>query len=185
VNADAAHRLVLRVFFESSGLRRQGLAMPYPDCASDAALNEAHTRLASQLLRAHQHRRGRPIGHGRLPPPRAVRVSIVRASTYLASLAQGVLTPRTRFVGWAATDGGYAVVNGGLLVHWDDNDDGTRVLGPSPPPPAGTATTQRPSTHQAVAAARASKRAAPLSARLSPVSSSQRPRFDGGQASAD
>jgi hypothetical protein len=185
VNADAAHRLVLRVFFESGGLRRQGLAMPYPDGASDAALNEAHTRLAGQLLRAHQHRRGRPIGHGLLPPPRAVRLSIARASTYLAYVAQGVRTPCTRFLGWAATDGGYAVVNGGLLVHWDDNDDGTRVLGPSPPPPAGTATTQRPSTHQAVAAARASKRAAPLSARPSPVSSSQRPRFDGGQASAD
>jgi hypothetical protein len=185
----AAHRLVLRVFFEASGLRKEGLAMPYPDHASDAVLEQAHASLAGQLLRKYTHRPGRPIGYGLLPSSRAVRLSIARASTYLRYVLMGVRTPRTRFVGWVARDSGYRIVDGVLRLHWDDDEDGAPVEGPEPrarttassataTSAARTRTRHGPTGNDTPATARATKRTAPLSARPSPVSALQRPRLE-------
>jgi hypothetical protein len=85
------------------------------------------------------------------------RLSVGRAALYHQYI-KSVLAPDTPFIGWTQPGGGFALVEGVLLLHWDCADD-RKVLGPK----------------RALEAALKTKRSRqPLSAVPSPLSSAQR-----------
>jgi hypothetical protein len=71
------------------------------------------------------------------------RLSVGRAALY-HQYVKSVLTPATPFIGWTQPGGGFALVEGVLLLHWDGADD-RKVLGPKRALEAALKTKRSPS----------------------------------------
>jgi hypothetical protein len=122
------HHLALRVWYDLSGARKKGTAFPEIAAHPSDDMVHVHEQVRTDVAAVYRQRPDRPVAHGLVPSWDATRLSVGRAALY-HEYVRAVLTPATPFTGWTQPGGGFALVEGVLLLHWDGADD-RKVLGP-------------------------------------------------------